>query len=92
MQIIYEPIWERCTKEEYDKNYSTFEKMLTSEHTYKREGIYKNQKPGIMWQIENFDTKPDYYKYYKQTGTKKVYLVTQWEYDAFGKLIEEYEQ
>lgn len=23
MQIIYEPIWERCTKEEYDKHYST---------------------------------------------------------------------
>lgn len=67
----YVPEWKKCSKKEYDKydKQSWIEKLCTSDN-YKREPVYNNFKAGILWQIENSDKEPDYYKYYKQVGRK----------------------
>lgn len=67
------PIWKEVTKEEYEANYgkeddysfSSVMKWLNCPNTYKREPHWNNVEAGILWQIEHYDTEPDYYTYYK---------------------------
>jgi len=72
----YIPEWKKCSKKEYDKydELSLIEKIFISSN-YKKVPVYKNFKSGILWQIENFDKKPDYYKYYKQVNSKFVLMI-----------------
>ena len=81
---ITEPIWEECSQKEYERNcgcineplsWESVKKWLASEANYKAEPCYKDLQPGILWLIENFDRKPDYYKYYKQVGSKFVLML-----------------
>lgn len=67
------PVWEKCSKEDYEKNYGAeddpslenLKKRLTCPYTYKRESHWNNVQPGILWQIKHWHDKPDYYTYYK---------------------------
>lgn len=97
-----EPIWEECTKEEYEKgqtevykhldnifidsklNLPSFEEITDwfTNKRFKKVPIYKEWKSGILDLIKLQDTKkPDYYKYYKIVGYKKLILVD-------GKLLD----
>ena len=89
-----EPIWEECSKEEYEENFpkkleyikkfmkgdgeipslEDLEEWMQTQ--YKREPVYKEWKGGILNLIKLQEEKePDYYKYYKQIGTKRIILV-----------------
>jgi hypothetical protein len=67
------PVWKEVSKKEYEENYGKEDdnswenlvKWCNSPHTYKREPHWKNVQAGIMWQIEHYHDKPDYYTYYK---------------------------
>lgn len=91
-----EPIWEECTKEEYEQGQTEVHKHLDNmfnnpelklpsfeeitdwftSKRFKKEPIYKEWKGGILDLIKLQDTKkPDYYKYYRLVGYKKLILV-----------------
>lgn len=86
-----QPIWKRCSKKEYEKHVGPtqhkkykdwtaldMEKMVATIcnlYNYKAVPIYKDAKPGLLGQIELMGKEPDYYKYYKKAGTKRVILV-----------------
>lgn len=86
-----EPVWKRCSKKEYEKHngpvqYKKYkdwtaldmEKMVATicnMFEYKAVPVYKDAKPGLLEQIKFMDKEPDYYKYYKKTGTKRVILI-----------------
>lgn len=80
-----EPIWEECSRSEYEENcgpivdqttiwtkeiFEEVIKNLVSSQNYKAEPIFKNQRGGILWQMECH--KPDGYKFYKQVGKEFV--------------------
>ena len=71
---INEPIWEECSNIEYEA-YAKKDilEQLLGEEQYKVEPVYKDWKGGILDLIKLQDTKkPDYYKYYKLVGYKRV--------------------
>ena len=83
------PIWTEISKDEYQKN--NFEHDLNSPWTmndicnalkdlcklqnYKKIPHYKDDKKGLFAQMVIHNEKPDYYTYYKQTGTKHCILL-----------------
>lgn len=73
---IHIPKWKKCSKKEYDKyNSKDFIEKLFISDDYKRVPVYKNFQPGILFQINNFDKKPDYYRYYKKVGSEFIIMV-----------------
>lgn len=81
---ITEPIWEECSQKEFEHSMGKIGAPLSLENVsrwlsfvgmYKAVPCYKDFQPGILWQIKNFDRKPDYYKYYKQVGSKFVLML-----------------
>lgn len=81
LNIFYgqnEPIWKKCSKKEYER-YAKKDilEQLLSEEQYKIVPIYKDWKGGIIDFIKLRDTKkPDYYKYYKLVGYKRIIYLT----------------
>lgn len=73
-----EPIWEECTKEEYEKYYGkendisweNITKWLSSPNTYKRVPHWNNEQAGILWHMEYHE--PDYYTYHKMIGKRHI--------------------
>ena len=74
------PIWEECSKEEYEKHCPDIEENLTTENLilamsnsglYRKEPIYKGM--GICHLIIRGE-KPIGYKYYKVVGYEKVLI------------------
>ena len=82
---IDEPVWEECSKEEYeewcDKTYAEndFErslKILFDNEMYKRVPVYSDWKGGIINLLKLQEEKePDAYRYYRMTGNKRVFLM-----------------
>ena len=77
-----EPIWEKCSKEEYEKENPPVPLVLTEkallEFTqsifkpvrYKASPIYNGEHQGLLFQLSN--PTPIGYKYYKSTKTRGV--------------------
>lgn len=84
---IEKPIWKRCSKKEYTEhcgNPSVSYKHLDINRIisqlchlsdYKAVPVYKEWKGGILSLMELSSKEPDYYKYYKKKGTKKVIMI-----------------
>lgn len=69
-----EPVWEECSNQEYER-YAKKDilEQLLSEEQYKAVPIYKDWKGGCLNLIKLQNViKPDYYKYYKLVGYKRV--------------------
>lgn len=79
------PVWEECSKEEYEENYGKDDyntislkgllKWINSPNTYKREPHWNNAQSGILWQIQHAYDKPDYYTYHKLVEWKHVLMI-----------------
>lgn len=83
-----EPVWKKCSKKEYEKHNGPVQHKKYEDYTdldlvrmiaticnmfdYKAVPIYKDSKPGLFEQIKLLDKEPDYYKYYKKVGTKRI--------------------
>lgn len=69
---IREPVWEKCSKEEYETNCGSFEKNLLAGIMYRAVPIYNNGG-GILDQISGKE--PDGYKYEKSTYYKNILIL-----------------
>lgn len=92
-----EPVWEECSKEEYEEGQTEQMKHLDStfygtdvhlpsyeeiedwfvNKQFKKEPIWKKWKGGILTliKIQDEQPEPDYYRYYKKVGTKRIIMV-----------------
>lgn len=87
---ITEPVYEECSKEEYEKNVEPIDKfdidsliksLFKSSDEYKKEPRWNNVKPGIMWQIKHGSDNPDYYVYYKKVKDEHILMLNSWMID-----------
>jgi len=72
MIFVQEPIWEPCSKEEFDRAMKDFPAFHTP---YRRVPIYRNGG-GILDQIQLYGKEPDGYRYEKCVGRKDVAILS----------------
>lgn len=85
MKTHIEPIWEPCSKEEYEK--ASVKYPYTWFFEYLIKPIYDGPAPqGLLAQLEPEKRKIIGYNYFKKSGEKIVLICGKWELDALEKV------